>query len=53
MFGCLGAPQPAALTAVADELPADHYVVVDPDDFTPADDAPTLMAEIDEEGDGQ
>jgi len=48
----LGAPQPAALTAAAavEELPADHYVVVDPDDFTPVDDAPTLMAEIDEAG---
>jgi hypothetical protein len=49
----LGAPQPAALSAAAEELPADHYVVVDPDDFQPAADAPTLMAEIDEEGDGQ
>jgi hypothetical protein len=46
----LGAPQPAALAAVTDELPADHYLLVDPDDFTPADDAPTLMAEIAEEG---
>ena len=49
----LGAPQPAARGATAEELPADHYVVVDPDDFTPADEAPTLMAEIDAEGDGQ
>jgi hypothetical protein len=51
----LGAPQPAApgVAAVAAALPADHYLVVDPDDFQPADDAPTLMAELDEGGDGR
>ena len=49
----LGAPQPPALMAVADELPADHYVVVDPDDFTSAGDSPTLMAEISQGRDDQ
>ncbi|GAA3643855.1 hypothetical protein GCM10022236_53100 [Microlunatus ginsengisoli] len=49
----LGAPQPSALMAVADELPADHYVVVNPDDFSPAGDAATLMAEIGEGGDAK
>ena len=43
----LGAPQPTARAAAVGELPADHYVVIHPDDFTPAADAPTLMAEID------
>jgi hypothetical protein len=49
----LGAPQPAALAAAIDELPANHYLVVDPDDFMPAADAPTLMAEVNEVGDEQ
>jgi hypothetical protein len=50
----LGAPLPAApaLATIAAELPADHYLVVDPDDFKPAEDAPTLLAALDEEGDG-
>lgn len=44
----LGAPQPAApgVAALLASLPNDHYVVVDPDDFQPADDAPTLMADL-------
>ena len=51
----LGAPQPAAPdgAAIAAALPADHYLVVDPDDFRPADDAPTLMAGLEDGGDGR
>lgn len=51
----LGAPQPAlpGVAALVAGLAPDHYLVVDPDDFQPADDAPTLMAELDEGGDGR
>jgi hypothetical protein len=49
----LGAPQPTARAAAVGELPADHYLVVHPDDVTPAADAPTLMAELDKGTDEQ
>jgi hypothetical protein len=46
----LGAPQPpaAGVAAAAEELPADHYLVVDPDDFHPMQDAPAVLAALDE-----
>ncbi|WP_344097698.1 hypothetical protein [Microbacterium deminutum] len=46
----LGVPPAAALTDAAVDLPDGVYLVVDPDDFRPAEDAQTLLAEIDERG---
>lgn len=50
----LGAPQPPTygVAAMAAALPADHYVVVDPDDFRPDDEATHLITGTGE-GDNQ